>query len=167
VSDLGGREELVDHRADDGTVIGSVTRRTMRRGNLMHGAVFIAVVNAAGELAVHRRAAWKDLWPSWWDLAFGGVLQAGESFDDGARRELEEETGSRAPLEPLGSASYADDHVREIAHIYLARDDGPFTFPDGEVAESAWVPLPELASWTATRQVCPDSLALVVPRLIP
>ncbi len=75
MSDRGPADELVDHLADDGTVIGSVTRRTMRRGNLLHGAVFIAVINARDELAVHRRAAWKDLWASWWDLAFGGVLR--------------------------------------------------------------------------------------------
>ncbi|HEY5154659.1 MAG TPA: NUDIX domain-containing protein [Acidimicrobiales bacterium] len=165
MSDLGGLEELVDHLADDGSVIGSVTRRTMRRGNLLHGAVFIAVVNTRGELAVHRRAAWKDLWPSWWDLAFGGVLQAGEGFDEAARRELEEETGSRAPLVRLGTTTYADTKVREIAHLYLARDDGPFSFPDGEVAELAWVPLDEVPAWAGTREVCLDSLSLVVPLL--
>ena len=158
-------DELVDHLADDSTVIGSVTRRTMRRGNLLHGAVFIAVVNQRDELAVHRRAAWKDLWASWWDLAFGGVLGAGEAWDEAARRELEEETGSTAELVHLGDASYADDKVREIAHVYLARADGPFTFPDGEVAELAWVPLSGLRAWISERQVCPDSVAMVVPLL--
>ena len=165
MSEQSPADELVDHLADDGSVIGSVTRRTMRQGNLLHGAVFIAVVNDRHELAVHRRAAWKDLWASWWDLAFGGVLGAGEAWDDAARREMEEETGSRAALVHLGESSYADGKVREIAHVYLARDNGPFTFPDGEVAELAWVPLDQLRAWIARRQVCPDSVAIVVPLL--
>ena len=165
MSEQSPADELVDHLADDGSVIGSVTRRTMRQSNLLHGAVFIAVVNDRGELAVHRRAAWKDLWASWWDLAFGGVLGAGEAWDDAARREMEEETGSRAALVALGRSSYADDKVREIAHVYLARDNGPFAFPDGEVAELAWVPLDQLPAWIAPRQVCPDSVAIVVPLL--
>lgn len=167
VSDFGPSVELVDHLADDGSVIGSVTRRTMRWGNLLHGAVFIALVNGRDELAVHRRAAWKDLWPSWWDLAFGGVLQVGETWDHGAAREMAEETGSTAPLVHIGEGSYSDDRVREIAHVYLARDDGPFTFPDGEVAELAWVPLAALDAWIGEHEVCPDSVAIVTPLIRP
>jgi len=165
VSDTGHAGELVDHLAEDGTVLGSVTRRTMRHGNLLHGAVFIAVVNERLELAVHQRAPWKDLWPSWWDLAFGGVLQIGEAWEAAAARELVEETGSEATLVPLGQGTYADERVREIAYVYLARDDGPFSFPDGEVAELAWVPLTDLRQWIAERDVCPDSVAIVVPLL--
>jgi hypothetical protein len=55
MSDLSPADELVDHLADDGTVIGSVTRRTMRGGNLLHGAVLIAVVR--GWIAERGRMA--------------------------------------------------------------------------------------------------------------
>jgi 8-oxo-dGTP pyrophosphatase MutT (NUDIX family) len=157
--------ELVDQLAEDGTVLGSTTRRTMRRANLLHGAVFIVVVNSKGELGVHRRAAWKDVWPRYWDLAFGGVVGAGEEWDVAAARELAEEAGSEASLRYLGEASYADDRVRHIARVYLARDDGPFPFPDGEVDDFAWVPLSGIGAWLVDRQVCPDSLAIIPPLL--
>src|SRR5206468_3881211 len=93
-------------------------------------------------LLVHQRAAWKDVWPSRWDVAFGGVLDAGESFADAARRELGEEAGLADLPEDafvhLGEGRYADDEVREVAAVYRVSSDGPFTFPDGEVVASAW-----------------------------
>ena len=67
-----------------------------------HRACYVAVLTSAGELVVHRRADWKDVYPGCWDVCFGGVLGAGEAWDDAARRELQEEAGIDARLELLG-----------------------------------------------------------------
>lgn len=162
----GAGRELVEVVDPDGRVVGTATRAEVRAGNLRHRSVFVAVATSDGEVVVHRRAAWKDVWPSAWDVAFGGVLAVGETFADGARRELAEEAGVDAPLERLGAGAYQDDDVAEVAEVYLARHDGPFTTPDGEVAAIDRVPVAELAAWCAGRAVCADSLALVVPRLL-
>ena len=96
--------ELVDVVDPDGRVLEVVTRAEMRRRRLRHRTVFVAVVDPdERRLLVHRRADWKDTAPGWWDIAFGGVVAAGEGWDDAAVRELEEEAGVRAPLEPLGA----------------------------------------------------------------
>jgi len=157
--------EMVDHLDDRGAVVGAVTRKEMRERNLRHRSVAIVVVSSRQELLVHRRADWKDVWPSRWDLAFGGVVGAGEAWEEAAARELFEEAGVHAPLEYLGEEAYEDDHVRELARVYLARTDGPFTHADGEVTETAWVPLRELCAWVAGHDLCPDNVALVTPRL--
>jgi isopentenyldiphosphate isomerase len=157
--------ELVDVLDDGGNVTGTATRAEVRARNLMHRSVFVAVVNEADELLVHRRADWKDVWPGAWDVAFGGVVEAGEPWELAASRELHEETGIKAELSYLGEDVYRDDTVREWARIYLARHDGPVDFNDGEVVETAWVPLDELRGWLEGRTLCPDSKVLVVPRL--
>src|SRR4051794_36004868 len=136
----------------------------MRRANLLHRAVFI-VVTDGDRLLVHQRAPWKDLWPQYWDLALGGVVAAGEGPPEAAIRELREEAGVAVPLQELGEVRYDDARVREIATVFRAETAGPFTFPDGEVVDSAWVPIAELESWTAERSVCPDSVAIVPPML--
>jgi isopentenyldiphosphate isomerase len=155
----------VDVVAEDGSVIATATRREVRAANLLHRTVFIAVLDGQDRLVVHRRADWKDVWPSRWDVAFGGVVDAGEGWSDAAARELAEEAGVEVALEHLGSGRYEDDAVREVAEVYLARSDGPFTFPDGEVAESARVALAELDGWLAAHEVVPDSVTIVVPLL--
>jgi isopentenyldiphosphate isomerase len=157
--------EFVEHLDDDGAVLGTVTRAEMRRANLRHRSVSIVVVNRRDELLAHRRARWKDLWPSRWDLAFGGVVTAGEAWEDAAARELAEEAGVHVTLDYLGEESYEDADTRELARVYLARSDGPFQHDDGEVVETAWVPLTELSGWIDGRELCPDSLTIIVPRL--
>jgi 8-oxo-dGTP pyrophosphatase MutT (NUDIX family) len=159
--------ELVDVIDDGGVVVGQATRAEVRAGHLRHRTAFIAVVSTDGErLLTHQRADWKDVWPSRFDLAFGGVLAAGESFADAAVRELAEEAGLvGVPLEPLGAGRYDDGEVREHAEGYLARSDGPFTFADGEVVATEWVALADLDRWIAAHDLVPDSVAVVRPLL--
>ena len=156
---------LVDVLDDDGRVTATATRGEVRAGNLRHRTVFIAVVNTAGAVLVHRRADWKDVWPGAWDVAFGGVVDAGEPWETAAARELAEEAGIDAELAYLGEGEYEDDSVRERARVYLARHDGPVSFVDGEVVEVDWVAPEDMGDWLGTHTVCPDSVAIVLPRI--
>jgi isopentenyldiphosphate isomerase len=123
------------------------------------------VVDRTARLLVHRRAVWKDVWPGRWDVAFGGVAGLGEPAAETARRELAEEAGVEAELEPLGAGRYEDGEVRVLGEVFLARADGPFTFADGEVVEAAWVAREDLPGWLAGRRLCPDSVAIALPLL--
>lgn len=160
-------DELVDLVDEEDTVLEVVTRAEMRaRGErARHRACYVAVLTTADELVVHRRADWKDVYPGWWDVCFGGVLGAGEQWQDAARRELLEEAGVDAHPVLLGAASWAAPGVRLNARVFLARTDGPFTCPDGEVVEVRTVPRDEVQTWVEAHDVCPDSVDLVLPRL--
>lgn len=161
-------DELVEHLAEDGSVQGVVTRAEIRAGVLLHRSVFIVVTTPDDRLVVHRRADWKDLWPSRWDVAFGGVVAAGEPWELAAARELAEEAGiDVAPdrLELIGEGRFESPEVREVGCVYRVTHDGPFTCPDGEVAEVGFVPLAALHGWLVDHELTPDSAALVVPHL--
>jgi 8-oxo-dGTP pyrophosphatase MutT (NUDIX family) len=152
--------EVVDA---DGRVEQVVTRAAMRAGNLRHRATFVVVRNTRDEVLVHQRAAWKDIWPSRWDVAFGGVCGVGEAWTEAAERELQEEAGLTAELVDLGPVRYESDETRVVGRVFAAHHDGPATFPDGEVVDHAWVPLPNLATWAASHDLCDDSAAVVLP----
>ncbi len=53
-----------------------------------------------------------------------------------------------------------------LGRAYTTGHDGPFTCPDGEVAELALVPLEALGGWSAGHDLCPDTRALVLPALL-
>jgi isopentenyldiphosphate isomerase len=155
-------DEPVDIVDEHDRVIATVPRRRMRAERLRHRAVFVVVTSTTGGVLVHRRSDAKDLWPGRWDLAVGGVVAAGESYDDAARRELGEEVGViDVPLQPLSRGRFYDADVDLVARCYRVVADGPFRFVDGEVVEARWVDRAGLAAMLATTSFVPDSVALL------
>jgi isopentenyldiphosphate isomerase len=150
-----------------GEVVGIVSRAEMRAGNLRHRSVGVAVVDGQDRLVVHQRADWKDVWPNRWDVGFGGVVGVGESWEEAAERELAEEAGIGGELVELGIDAYDDDEVSMVGRLYLIRHDGPFHFADREVVAEERVRLDDLQGWLEDgRELCPDSLAMIVPRIL-
>jgi isopentenyl-diphosphate delta-isomerase len=159
-------DEMVEEIDITGNVLRLVPRRKMRAEQLCHRSVFIAVMSEKGDLLVHQRAATKDIWPSWWDVAVGGVVAPGETWVVAAARELREELGIIGEtLEYLGTGAYRDDDVQLVAATFLCRTEGPFTFADGEITAAHWVSRAEIPMWLQGKQFLPDSVALVLPRL--
>ncbi len=165
---MGSETELVDIVDDDDRVVATVTRAEMRAGRMQHRAVSIAVMNSDRRLLVHRRAEDKDLWPGMWDMAAGGVVAAGESYEVAARRELAEELGVEVDdLQHLGEGRFVDESVALIGRGYLAVHNGPFTFTDGEIAEVRWVDAAELQLLMTRERFVPDNVELLLPHILP
>jgi isopentenyldiphosphate isomerase len=159
-------DELVEEVDALGNVLRLVTRRQMRAEALWHRAVFIAVRTQSGDLLVHRRVETKDVWPGWWDVAVGGVVSPGETWEVAAQRELSEELGvSGVDLQPLGTGAYRDGAVKLVAACFEAVTEGPFTYSDGEITETQWVARGEIRSRIGQDSFLPDSLALILPRI--
>lgn len=157
------RVEVVDA---DGTVVDVVSRREMRARRLRHRTVFVVVQSTDGRVLVHQRSPDKDIWPSWWDLAVGGVVGLGEDWDTAARREVEEEIGVVADPVPIDDgelALYEDDMVSLVGRRYRVVHDGPFTFADGEVVQARFVTREELARLVDDVPFLPDSLQILLP----
>jgi 8-oxo-dGTP pyrophosphatase MutT (NUDIX family) len=159
-----GDDELVEVVDAVGRVERVVRRAAMRADRLRHRCVYVVVRRPEdGAVLAHQRAAWKDVWPSRWDLAFGGVCGVGEVWVDAAVREVAEEAGIEvdpAALEPVGGGAYEDEDVAVVGKAFVVRHGGPFTFADGEVQALEWVAAADLDRWLARRDTCPDTLAL-------
>ena len=158
-------DEMVEEVDVLGNVLRLVTRRQMRAETLWHRAVFVAVRSSTGQLLIHRRAETKDVWPGWWDVAVGGVVSPGESWDVAAQRELAEELGVSGALRPLGMGAYADDDVKLVAACFEVVCDGPFAFSDGEITTTDWVSPGDLRARIGQDSFLPDSIALILPRV--
>ncbi len=139
----------------------------MRRTGARHRATYVIVRTSTGGVVVHKRADWKDICPGWWDLCFGGVVDAGEPWGDAAARELAEEAGITGSLRRLGQDRFDAPGVGISCGIFHVVHDGPYPCPDGEVVEVRVVPVDDLASFVEEHDVCPDSLAVVLPHVLP
>ncbi|MDV5973583.1 UNVERIFIED_CONTAM: NUDIX domain-containing protein [Streptococcus canis] len=74
------------------------TGRVMERGSSFkqgdyHLVVHICLFNDKGEMLIQQRQADKAGWPGLWDVTVGGSALAGETAQQAAMRELEEELG--------------------------------------------------------------------------
>ena len=55
--------------------------------------VGVLIFNSKGELLIQQRAREKTTWTNLWDISCAGHVQAGETSQEGASRELKEELG--------------------------------------------------------------------------
>lgn len=154
-------DELVDIVDLDDRVVGVASREDMRARNLRHRCAEIAVVNGAGEIYVHRRTDTKDVYPGMYDMVVGGVLASGESWEEGAARELAEETRIEGvPLRFLVDHVFDGPKERALMRLYEVTWDGPIVPQPEEIASGAFVSFEELDRMLAQRAFCPDSVEL-------
>lgn len=154
-------DELVDVVDADGRTIDTVPRHVMRTQRLPHRCCYILVFNRAGELLIHRRTPTKDVYPGHWDVCVGGVVGAGETFDEAAARELQEEIGVDASLEALFPFRFADASTTVHGLVYRAVHDGPFRFQPEEVVEGRFLVPDAVTAHAHDVPYCPDGLAVL------
>jgi isopentenyl-diphosphate delta-isomerase len=150
--------ELVDVIDDEGRTIATVPRREIRARRLQHRCTYILVFNRQGNLFIHLRTPTKDVYPSHWDVAVGGVLAAGESFAGGARREIREELGIEAEPEVLFPVRYTDPGNIAQGMAYRVIHDGPFCLQPEEIVRGEFVPPQTVTARAAGEPFCPDGL---------
>jgi len=130
---------IVDERNQP---IGEAPRARMRAEGLVHRVTYVFVHDGEQRLFVHLRTADKDVFPSYYDAAAGGVLRVGESYGESAAREAEEELGIRDRiLTPHLDVYYQDAHTRCWGRVYTCLYTGPFQFQPEEVVSGAFEPL--------------------------
>ncbi len=130
-------DEILDIVDENDEVVDRVPRGEATARGLRHRCVFIEARDATGRLFVHRRTATKLLFPSYYDMFVGGVVGAGESYDDAALREAGEELGvpGLPRPEPLFKFLYEDDRHSWWSYVYRVRCDLPV---NPQVEEVAW-----------------------------
>ena len=154
-------EEEVQIVDRDNRIVGSVPRSRMRREALTHRASYILVFNARDELFLQKRTATKDIYPGYWDVAAGGGVLAGESYEDSADRELAEELGVTAPLVHLFDHYYEDQTNRVWGRIFRCTHDGPFILQAEEIAFGRFITIAAALALSRTEPFTPDGVEIL------
>ncbi|WP_145502357.1 NUDIX domain-containing protein [Streptomyces sp. CFMR 7] len=139
-------DEILDIVDENDEVVGQAPRGEATARGLRHRCVFIEARDAEGRVFVHRRTATKLLFPSYYDMFVGGVVGAGESYDEAALREAEEELGvSGLPEpEPLFRFLYTGGKHSWWSAVYQVRCELPVSPQAEEVAWHAFLDGAEL-----------------------
>lgn len=161
---LNGKEmELFEELSEDGRGTGVVMERGVaHRDGRLHGTVHVWLIRTGedgkDEILLQKRSGQKEIYPGCWDISSAGHLQAGDTFEQAAVRELAEELGVSAAEEELEVIGWNRDRTEviangrrfmddELAKVYgLRRDmsESMFELQQEEVEAIQWMPLDEV-----------------------
>jgi isopentenyl-diphosphate delta-isomerase type 1 len=132
--------ELFDVVNERDEVVGQAPRHQVHAQELLHRAVHVMVFNGKGQLFLQKRSMAKDSEPGTWSASCSGHVDAGESYDRAAQRELEEEIGLRLETPPMRWLRFRACEAlgNEFVWIYRVEHEGPFVLNEAEVAGGAW-----------------------------
>lgn len=123
-----------------------------------HRTTHIWIVNSKKEILCQQRSLTKDKNPGKWQSFFGGHLQAGQTYESNALKELSEELGIEAKATDLTPIYVKQsDEQKHFGQVYLMRWDGELStlhFDDGEVAQAKWMTIAELQEKMAAGIFC-------------
>jgi isopentenyldiphosphate isomerase len=82
-------------------IIGEKTREEIHKHGLLHREVHVYFITPNYELIVQHRAKDKDTYPDLLDATVGGHVEIGDSYEETALKETEEETGIKIKANDL------------------------------------------------------------------
>ncbi|MFF3847596.1 NUDIX hydrolase [Streptomyces sp. NPDC002328] len=158
---MNAAEEMLDIVDEDDRVVGRSPRGEAYALGLRHRCVFVQARDAEGRVFVHRRTATKLVFPSLYDMFIGGVVGAGEAYDDAALREAEEELGVTGLPRPrfLFKFLYDGDGASWWSAVYEVRCELPVSPQVEEVAWHDFLPEEEIGRRLTEWPWVPDGLA--------
>lgn len=123
-------DEIVDVLNEDGEVIDTITREQAERDNHTTENVLILVFNSKGQVWTQLRPKHKKHYPGVWDISACGGVISGETPEQAAQRETQEEMGITVDLQ------YAETFLNvfpgengetrsRLSHLYIGVSDKP------------------------------------------
>ncbi len=80
-------------------IIGEEERAVIHRDGLRHREIHVWLVTPQKEFIFQKRGPHQDTWPGYLDVTVGGHVDTKtESYEECAKRELYEETGTKLPI---------------------------------------------------------------------
>ncbi|NOX71098.1 MAG: NUDIX domain-containing protein [Candidatus Micrarchaeota archaeon] len=127
-------EEFLDIVDSKDNTIGRAPRSHIHNSKLWHRGIHIILLDSDGRVILQNRSPTKDKWSGKYDLSVSGHVNAGEGYDDVARREIYEELGIKGmelkKLIKLRLDYGAHDNM--ISVVFSGKCDGGFLLDEDE-----------------------------------
>lgn len=78
----------------EGNILREATRQEIHEKGLLHAEVHVWFYTPDGQMIFQHRAKDKDTWPDLLDATVGGHVEVGDTYEQTALKECEEETGT-------------------------------------------------------------------------
>lgn len=137
-------EEIMDIVDEDNNVIGRAARKEIKKKNLLHRGISVLAFNDKGDMLIQKRTEDKSLYPGMYDLSVGGGVKAGETYENAAKREIEEELGVKTDVILAGTMRFKDEEDNCIVNIYATKIPDNINFCKEDMSEVKFLSEKEL-----------------------
>jgi len=86
---------------DNDEIIGVASREDIHHQGLRHREIHVFFITPQNEIIFQHRAKDKDIYPDLLDATVGGHVETGQSYEETALKETEEETGIKLKMSDL------------------------------------------------------------------
>ena len=128
-------KELVVAVDEKDNIISYLPRKEAHDKKILHRTISVLVFNDKGEVMLQKRSMKKDSNPGKWSNATGGHVGKNESYDEAAKREVEEELNLKLKPKFLKKMIINDPAHTTMTQLYIIKSNGPFKFNPEETDE--------------------------------
>jgi isopentenyldiphosphate isomerase len=143
--------EYLDVVDEDDNVIGKETRGDCHAKGKIHRGIHVLVFNSKGEILLGKRSMKKKQYKGLYQ-DIGGHVEAGESYEEAARRELEEETGITCEPEKIRDIKKRYKKDNENIRLFRCLHDGPLKLNIDEFTSAEFIPVDRIESIVKNRK---------------
>ena len=137
--------EFLDVVNDNDEVVGRASKKEIYEKKLQHRIVHILIFNDKGEMALQLRSKHKSFCPHHWSTPVGGHVQSGETYEEAALREFQEELGTTTGITFAYKDLYDDGRgLKKILVTFKTNFNGPFNINPKEVERVEFFSLDEI-----------------------
>ena len=157
--------EMIDIIDSEGNKNGIIMpKNEVHSAGLWHQTIHVWFINSKNEVLLQCRAESKINYPNMWDISVAGHVSSGESPDQAALREINEEIGvdlnySEIKLigiiknkRVLNKGTYLNN---EFNYVYLIKKDlnlNELILQSVEVKDIKWLAISEFKKWVAEKR---------------
>lgn len=105
-------------------VLGKISRNEAHSKRILHRAGMVFLMNSEGKVLINKRSSEHEIHPFCYDSSVSFHVKYGESYEDSAKRETEEEIKIKAPLRFIGK--FMHRNPPQIVSVFIClTDDKP------------------------------------------
>lgn len=108
--------------------------------SLIHRSIGVIIYNGKKEILLQKRSKYKDLNPGKYTISVSGHVTKGQSYEEAAIREMEEELGIKIPIIFVQKFVVKNNQESEMCVTFSGKYNGPFSYAYDEIDSVQFFP---------------------------